>query len=76
VVLIERGQTVHEIAAEMVRVGLMQGTLRLEVLARLMRSIAASRPGQYSFPARTTVPALLRLLRGHERHDSSRSPRG
>jgi UPF0755 protein len=62
VVLIQRGQTVHTIADELVRVGLMRGTLGFEALARLMRLDRGIKAGQYSFPLGTTVPALLRAL--------------
>ena len=62
VVLIQRGQTVHDIATEMVRVGLMQGTLGFEVLARVMRLDRSIKAGQYAFPLGTSVPALLRAL--------------
>lgn len=62
VVHIQRGQSVRQIAAELKRVGLIQGTLGFELLARglgLDRSIKA---GQYAFRLGTTVPALLRAL--------------
>lgn len=62
VILIQHGATVHEIANEMVRVGLMQGTLGFETLARAMRLDRSIKAGQYAFKLGTTVPALLRAL--------------
>jgi UPF0755 protein len=62
VVLVQRGQTLHGIAAELRRVGLMQGSLGFEVLARLMRLDRSIKAGQYSFRLGTSVPALLRSL--------------
>ncbi len=65
VVLIQRGQTVHQIATELVRVGLMQGTLGFEAMARLMRLDRGIKAGQYTFRLGTSVPAMLRsLVRG------------
>ncbi len=62
VILIQRGQSVHQIAAELVRVGLMQGTLGFEVLARAMRLDRHIQAGQYAFKLGTSVPAMLRAL--------------
>lgn len=62
VILIQRGQSVHQIAAELVRVGLMQGTLGFEVLARAMRLDRHIQAGQYAFKLGTSVPSILRAL--------------
>jgi UPF0755 protein len=62
VVLIQRGETLHDIATELVRVELMQGTLGFEVLARVMRLDRSIKAGQYAFRLGTTVPAMLRAL--------------
>jgi len=62
VVLIQRGQSLHQIADEMVRVGLMQGPLGFEVLARLMRLDRGIKAGQYAFRLGTSVPSMLRSL--------------
>jgi UPF0755 protein len=62
VVLIQRGQSLHQIATELQRVGLMQGTLGFEALARLMRLDRQIKAGQYSFQLGITVPAILRAL--------------
>ncbi len=62
VVLIQRGETLHEIATELVRVELMQGTLGFEALARIMRLDRSIKAGQYAFRLGTTVPAMLRAL--------------
>jgi UPF0755 protein len=62
VVLIQRGQSLQQIGRELKRVGLMQGTLGFELLARAMRLDRRIQAGQYSFRLGTTVPALLRAL--------------
>jgi peptidoglycan lytic transglycosylase G len=62
VVLIQRGQSLHHIASELQRVGLMQGTLGFEALARLMRLDRQIKAGQYSFQLGISVPAVLRAL--------------
>jgi UPF0755 protein len=62
VILVQRGQTVHQIATDLERVGLVQGTLGFEVLARLMRLDRHMKAGQYAFRLGTTVPGLLRAL--------------
>jgi UPF0755 protein len=62
VVLIQRGQTLREIADELKRVGLLHGSLGFQVLARLMRLDRHIQAGQYAFPRGITVPALLRAL--------------
>ena len=61
-IMIARGETVHGIATELVRVGLIQGTFGFEALARLMRLDRSIKAGQYAFRLGTTVPALLRAL--------------
>jgi UPF0755 protein len=61
-ILVERGQTLHEVADELQRVGLLRGTLGFEVLARLMRLDRHIKAGQYSFRMGTTVPELLRAF--------------
>ena len=62
VILVQRGQTLRQVADELQRVGLLRGTLGFQVLARAMRLDRSIRAGQYSFPPGTTVPALLRAL--------------
>jgi UPF0755 protein len=61
-ILIQRGETLAEIADELQRVGLLRGTLGFQVLARAMRLDRSIRAGQYSFPVGTSVPVLLRAL--------------
>ena len=62
VVHIQRGQSVRQIGAELKRVGLIQGTLGFELLARGLRLDRRIKAGQYAFRLGTTVPALLRAL--------------
>lgn len=62
VVLIQRGQSLREIASELERVGLLQGTLGFRALARIMGLDRTIKAGQYAFRPGTTVPALLRAL--------------
>lgn len=62
VVLVQRGQTLREIANELERVGLLQGTQGFHLLARIMRLDRSIKAGQYAFRPGTTVPALLRAL--------------
>jgi UPF0755 protein len=62
VILVQRGQTLRQVAEELHRVGLLRGTLGFLVLARGMRLDRSIRAGQYSFPLGITVPALLRAL--------------
>ena len=57
--LVERGQSLHHIALELKRVGLLHGTFSFEVLARLMRLDRRIKAGQYAFRLGTSVPALL-----------------
>ncbi len=62
VVIVQRGQTLREVATELERVGLIRGTLGFQVLARLMRLDRDIKAGQYSFRMGSTVPSLLRAL--------------
>jgi UPF0755 protein len=59
VVLVQRGQSLREVARELERVGLLRGTLGFEVLARFMRLDRSIKAGQYSFQLGITVPGLL-----------------
>lgn len=61
-ILVERGQTLGQVAGELKRVGLLRGTLGFQVLARLMRLDRHIRAGQYEFTLGTPVPGLLRAL--------------
>src|SRR5262249_56044354 len=61
-VIIERGQSLHAIAQELQRVGVIRGQAGFLVLARMMRLDRSVKAGQYSFKLGTTVPALLRAL--------------
>lgn len=61
-VLIERGKSLHAIAAELQRVGVIRRPIGFLVLARLMRLDRSVKAGQYSFRLGITVPALLRAL--------------
>jgi len=60
VILVQRGQTLRQIAMELQRVELLRGTLTFNVLARLMRLDRDIKAGQYAFELGTTVPELLR----------------
>ena len=62
VILIQRGQTLTDVAVELKRMGLLSGTLGFQVLARAMRLDRNIRAGQYSFQLGTSVPSLLRAL--------------
>ena len=62
VLLIRRGETVRDIAAELERVGLVRGTLGFQLLARITRVDRDIKAGQYSFQLGTTVPGRLRAL--------------
>jgi UPF0755 protein len=62
VILVQKGQSLRSVAAELERVGLVRGTLGFQVLARLMRLDRSIKAGQYSFRLGITVPALLRAL--------------
>jgi UPF0755 protein len=61
-ILVERGQTLGQVAGELRRVGLLHGTLGFQVLARLMRLDRRIKAGQYEFALGTSVPGLLRAL--------------
>jgi UPF0755 protein len=61
-VVIERGQTLHDIASELQRVGVIHSRTGFLVLARAMRLDRSVKAGQYSFRMGITVPALLRAL--------------
>jgi UPF0755 protein len=77
VILIQRGETLRQVADELQRVGLLHGTLSFLVLARTMRLDRSIRAGQYAFRLGTTVPALLRALaRGMSGMDLVTIPEG
>ena len=61
-VVIERGQSLHDIAHELQRVGIIRSQAGFLVLARMMRLDRSVKAGQYSFRLGVTVPALLRAL--------------
>ena len=61
-VLVERGQSLDQVAGELKRVGLLRGRLGFQVLARLMKLDRRIKAGQYEFAVGTTVPGLLRAL--------------
>lgn len=61
-VVIERGQSLHGIARELQRVGIIRSQAGFLVLARMMRLDRSVKAGQYSFRLGTSVPALLRAL--------------
>jgi UPF0755 protein len=61
-VIIERGTSLHAIAAELQRVGVIRSPIGFLVLARLMHLDRSVKAGQYSFRLGITVPALLRAL--------------
>ena len=62
VILVQRGQTLRQVADELKRVGLLSGTLGFQVLARALRLDRDIKAGQYSFQLGTSVPALLKAL--------------
>ncbi len=61
-VVIERGESLHDIAHELQRVGVIRGQAGFLVLARIMQLDRSVKAGQYSFRVGITVPALLRAL--------------
>src|SRR5262245_8750658 len=61
-VVIERGESLHTIATELQRVGLIRSQVGFLVLARVMQLDRTVKAGQYSFRIGITVPALLRAL--------------
>ncbi|MEY4374814.1 MAG: hypothetical protein RL760_981, partial [Candidatus Eisenbacteria bacterium] len=60
--VIERGQSLRDIASELQRVGVIRSQTGFLVLARMMQLDRSVKAGQYSFRLGTTVPALLRAL--------------
>lgn len=62
VVLVQRRQTLREVAEELERVGLVRGTTGFLVLSRLMGLDRSIKAGQYSFRLGTSVPAMLRAF--------------
>jgi UPF0755 protein len=77
VVMVQRGETLSEIANELERVGLLRGTLTFHVLARVMRLDRHIKAGQYTFRLGTTVPGLLRAFaRGMSGQNLVRIPEG
>ncbi len=77
VVIIERGQSLHAIAAELQRVGIVRSPTTFLLLARLMHLDRSVKAGQYAFRRGITVPALLRALdRGMYGLDLLRIPEG
>ena len=61
-VVIERGESLHEIARQLQRSGVIKSQVGFLVLARAMRLDRSVKAGQYSFRLGITVPALLRAL--------------
>jgi UPF0755 protein len=61
-VVIERGESLHNIATELQRTGLIRSQVGFLVLARVMQLDRTVKAGQYSFRIGITVPALLRAL--------------
>jgi len=61
-VVIERGESLHEIARELQRNGVIKSQVGFLVLARAMQLDRRVKAGQYSFRLGITVPALLRAL--------------
>lgn len=61
-VIIERGQSLHQIAQELQRAGVIRGTFGFLALARVMHLDRTVKAGQYSFALGMTVPEILRAL--------------
>lgn len=61
-VVIDRGESLHNISTELQRVGLIRSQVGFLVLARVMQLDRTVKAGQYSFRVGITVPALLRAL--------------
>lgn len=61
-IIIERGESLHAIARELQRVGVIRSSFGFLALARLMHLDRSVKAGQYAFRLGTTVPALLRAL--------------
>jgi len=77
VVIVERGQSLHALAAELQRTGVVRSPIAFLVLARLMHLDRSVKAGQYAFRLGITVPALLRALdRGMYGLDLLRIPEG
>lgn len=62
VVLVRRGQTLGQVAQELKRVGLLNGTTGFHLLARAMQLDRKIKAGQYAFRLGTSVPDLLRAF--------------
>lgn len=62
VVLVQRGQSLAQVARELKRVGLLRGVLGFQVLARVMNLDRHIKAGQYAFRLGISVPALLRAF--------------
>src|SRR5256885_16107319 len=60
VILVQRGENLRQIAAELQPGGLLPGTLTFHALARGMRPDRRIKAGPYSFPPGPTVPTPLR----------------
>ena len=58
VILVQRGQSLSQIAEELKRVGLLRGTLTFHVLARALHLDRSIKAGQYSFRLGTSVPVM------------------
>jgi UPF0755 protein len=77
VVIVQRGQSLAQISAEMRRVGLIRSTVSFHLLARLMHLDRRIKAGQYSFRLGTSVPELLRrFARGMSGLDLVTIPEG
>lgn len=61
-VIISHGQSLHSIARELQRAGVIRSSFSFLALARLMRLDRSVKAGQYAFRLGTTVPELLRAL--------------
>src|SRR4030095_64677 len=62
VILVQRGETLRDIAGAMQRAALRRAPLPSHVLARLMQLDRHVKAGQYGFYLGTTVPELLRAF--------------
>lgn len=60
--IVERGQSLHSVAGELQRQGLIRSSAGFLLLARLMKLDRHIKAGQYSFVRGMTVPAILRAL--------------
>ena len=76
-IIIEHGESLHAIARELQRVGVIHSSFGFLALARLMHLDRSVKAGQYAFRLGTTVPALLHALdRGMYGLDLLRLPEG